>query len=86
MPQHTILTRLSIRHAVSVEQLQMLHLQQLQFAMRAAHHALLQVKAGRGWLHYRPELGAGCHVYEDSQGEPLDPDVIDNTWPMCRCV
>ena len=50
--------------------------------MHAVHHALLQVKGWRGWLHYRPEPSAGRHIYElnDSQGEPLDLDVIDNTW------
>ena len=43
---------------------------------------MMQVKGWKGWLHYRPEPSAGRHIYElnDSQGEPLDMDVIDNTW------
>ena len=43
---------------------------------------VVQVKGWKGWLHYRPEPSAGRHIYElnDSQGEPLDMDVIDNTW------
>ena len=62
------------------------------FNWPSADHALLQVKGWRGWLHYRPEPSAGRHIYElnDSQGEPLDLDVIDNTWldanvQVCSC-
>lgn len=43
---------------------------------------LVQEKGWKGWLHYRPEPSAGRHIYEltNSEGEPLDLDVIDMTW------